>query len=72
MVRRFRHIGAVECHIDTPSACQINDFSGSIFLCGLAPDSDRFRVLKLTGDGKVTAEFGETGEEPGLPVDFED
>jgi DNA-binding beta-propeller fold protein YncE len=38
---------------------------GSLFVCGLDVDGERFRVVKLDGDGKVLAEFGKTGDEPG-------
>lgn len=38
---------------------------GTLFVCGLESDSERFRVLKLSRDGAVQAEFGETGDGPG-------
>jgi DNA-binding beta-propeller fold protein YncE len=38
---------------------------GSLFVCGLDVDGERFRVVKLDSDGKTLAEFGETGDAPG-------
>jgi outer membrane protein assembly factor BamB len=42
-------------------ACQ----DGTLIVCGLESDSEKFRVLKLASDGEVLAEFGETGDGPG-------
>jgi len=38
---------------------------GSLFVCGLDVDGERFRVVKLDKDGKPLTEFGETGDAPG-------
>lgn len=51
-------------HVGKPYGLYACD-DGSIFLCGIEPGSDRFRVVKLTADGKVLTEFGETGEGAG-------
>lgn len=51
-------------HVGTPYGLYACD-DGSIFLCGLAPDGERFRVAKLDGNGKVLDEFGQTGDGPG-------
>ena len=51
-------------HVGTPYglyACK----DGSLFLCGIQADSNRFRVAKISEDGKVLTEFGQTGEGPG-------
>ena len=51
-------------HVGTPYGLYACD-DGTVFLCGLETDGDRFRVLRLSGEGEVRAEFGETGEGPG-------
>ncbi len=51
-------------HVGTPYGLYATK-DGSIFLCGIKADSDRFRVAKLSENGKVLTEFGETGEGPG-------
>ncbi|MDP6635712.1 MAG: peptidyl-alpha-hydroxyglycine alpha-amidating lyase family protein [Phycisphaerae bacterium] len=38
---------------------------GSIFFCGVEPDSGKFSVKKLNAKGKLLAEFGSTGKGPG-------
>ena len=51
-------------HVGKPYGLYACD-DGAIFVCGLEPGSEQFRVLKLSSTGEVLDTFGETGEGPG-------
>lgn len=51
-------------HIGVPYTLYVGP-DGAIFMCGLEPGAKRFRVLKLSIDGEILADFGETGNMPG-------